>query len=98
MTWQWIGLVLFSLTLMPTGLAMVTGRIPGRLRPRLAPVRPCGWAVLALYAAVPLNAIPRLAGASRAVTVAAIATAGVVAATGCVVVAIAAHRTAAAAS
>ncbi|GAA2652630.1 hypothetical protein [Streptomyces vastus] len=98
MTWQWIGLVFFSLTLLPTGLAMVTGHVPERLRPRLAPVRLRGWAVLALYAAAPLNAIPRLAGASPAIIMAATVTAGVVAATGCLVTVIAAHRTASAAS
>ncbi|MFJ5827904.1 hypothetical protein [Streptomyces sp. NPDC093089] len=32
MTWQWIGLVLFSLTVLPAGLAMATNRVPGRLR------------------------------------------------------------------
>ncbi|MDW4910589.1 hypothetical protein RB628_36020 [Streptomyces sp. ADMS] len=98
MTWHWIGLALFSLTLLPAGLAMVTGHVPKRLHLRLTPAPPRGWAVLALYAAAPLNAIPRLAGASPAITLAATATAGIVATTGCAVAAIAAHRTASAAS
>ncbi|WP_328769796.1 hypothetical protein [Streptomyces sp. NBC_00286] len=98
MTWHWIGLAFFSITLLPAGLAMVTGHVPKRLRPRLAPTPPRGWAILALYAAAPLNAIPRLAGASPAITLAATATAGVVAATGCAVAAIASHRSASAAS
>jgi hypothetical protein len=37
MTWHWIGLALFSLTLLPAGLAIITGRIPERLR---TPARP----------------------------------------------------------
>lgn len=94
MTWHWIGFALFSLTLLPAGLAMITGRIPERLRTRLAPTRTRGWAVLALYAVAPLNAIPRMAGASPVITLAATATAGIVAVTGCAVAAIAALRTA----
>lgn len=64
MKWQWIGLVLFSFTLLPAGLALAAGRVPRRLRARLAPVRPCGWATLLVYSTAPLNAIPRLADAS----------------------------------
>ncbi|MEU3147124.1 MULTISPECIES: hypothetical protein [unclassified Streptomyces] len=98
MTRRWIGLILFSLTLLPAGPAVVTGHVPERLRLRLAPTPPRGWAVLALYAAAPLNAIPRLAGASPAITPAATAAAGVVAAGGCAVAAIALHRAAGPAS
>ncbi|MGY0070450.1 hypothetical protein ACWZEH_27455 [Streptomyces sp. QTS137] len=98
MTWHRIGLILFSLTLLPAGLIMVTGHVPERLRTRLAPSAPRGWAVLALYAAAPLNTVPRLAGASPAITLAATATAGMVAAGGCVVAAIASHRTTGSAS
>lgn len=79
MTWHWIGLALFSLTLLPAGLAMITGRIPERLRTRFTPTRTRGWAVLALYAVAPLNAIPRTAGASPAITLAATAVAGIAA-------------------
>ncbi|MFK4101494.1 hypothetical protein ACI2L1_15695 [Streptomyces sp. NPDC019531] len=53
MTWHWTGLVFFSLTLLPTGLALVSGRIPHRLRHRLAPMRPRGWTLLGLYAVAP---------------------------------------------
>ncbi|WP_338900084.1 hypothetical protein WBG99_34180 [Streptomyces sp. TG1A-60] len=98
MTWHWIGLAFFSLTLLPAGLAMVTGHVPERLRSRLAPARPRGWALLAGYAAAPLNTIPRLVEASPAIISAATATAGIVAATGCLFVAVAAHRTASTAS
>ncbi|GGR77418.1 hypothetical protein GCM10010269_15840 [Streptomyces humidus] len=61
MLWQWIGLAVFSVTLLPVGIARLTGRVPQRLRPRLHPTRPRGLACLAFYAAAPLNAIPALA-------------------------------------
>ncbi|MFC4610481.1 hypothetical protein ACFO9E_22160 [Streptomyces maoxianensis] len=66
MTWQWIALAIFSLTLLPVGQAMANGWAPRRLRSRLTPVRPRGWALLALYAAAPLNTLPRLADATSA--------------------------------
>ncbi|MFF5809272.1 hypothetical protein [Streptomyces sp. NPDC012746] len=83
MIWQWIGLAVFSLTLLPAGLAMAADRVPARLRARFAPVRAHGWALLALYAVAPLNAIPRLAEASPEVTLALTAAGGVVGAAGC---------------
>ncbi|URN17305.1 MULTISPECIES: hypothetical protein [Streptomyces] len=98
MIWHWVGLAFFSITLLPAGAAMVAGRVPERLRPRLAPVRPRGWAVLALYAAAPLNAIPRLADASPTIVSAATAAAGLAAATGCAVAVVASSRAARAAS
>jgi hypothetical protein len=82
-TWHWTGLAVFSLTLLPAGLALLAGRIPHRLHARLAPARPRGWAVLCLWAAAPLNTIPRLADAPPAITLAATATAGAVAVAGC---------------
>ncbi|MCX5006738.1 hypothetical protein OHB05_29570 [Streptomyces sp. NBC_00638] len=30
MTWHWTGLAVFSLTLLPAGLALLTGRMPHR--------------------------------------------------------------------
>ncbi|MGQ4475740.1 hypothetical protein [Streptomyces sp. SAS_276] len=92
MNWQWIGLVFFSLTLLPAGLALLTGRIPRRLRYRLAPMRPRGWGLLALYAVAPLNAVPRLADAPPLIILVATATAGVVAAAGCTYAALAPRR------
>ncbi|MEU2287512.1 hypothetical protein ABZ614_37340 [Streptomyces sp. NPDC013178] len=83
MTWHWIGLAAFSLTLLPAGLALLTGRIPPRLHAHLAPTRPRGWALLALWAAAPLNTVPRLTDAPPALTLAATATAGAVAVAGC---------------
>ncbi|GAQ65022.1 MULTISPECIES: hypothetical protein [Streptomyces] len=50
---HWTGLVSFSLTVLPAGLAMVSGPIPHRLWHRLAPMGSCGLALLALYAAAP---------------------------------------------
>lgn len=92
MTWHWIGLVFFSLTLLPAGLALVGGRIPQRLRHRLAPMRPRGWALLALYTVAPLNTIPRLAEAPPVITLVATAAAGVLAAVGCTYAALAPRR------
>ncbi|MEU8773456.1 hypothetical protein [Streptomyces sp. NPDC048606] len=89
MIWQWIGLTVFSLTLLPAGLAMAAGRAPARLRGRLAPVRAHGWALLALYAVAPLNAIPRLTGASPELSLALTAAGGIVAVTGCLVAGVA---------
>ncbi|WP_412078734.1 hypothetical protein ACLF6K_35575 [Streptomyces xanthophaeus] len=83
MIWQWTGLTMFSITLLPAGLAMAAGRAPAHLRARLAPVRAHGWALLALYAVAPLNAIPRLAGASPEMSLALTATGGIVGVAGC---------------
>ncbi|GAA2258839.1 hypothetical protein GCM10010145_33990 [Streptomyces ruber] len=71
---------------------MVTGRVPDRLRHRLVPLRRRGWAVLALYSAVPLNAIPRLADAPPWMTLVTTALAGLLAAVGCTAAIIATHR------
>ncbi|MGW7327094.1 hypothetical protein ACWGIU_00360 [Streptomyces sp. NPDC054840] len=43
MFWQWIGLSVFSLTLLPAGLAMAGGWAPARLRARHTPVRARSW-------------------------------------------------------
>ncbi|MCY0944146.1 hypothetical protein [Streptomyces antarcticus] len=94
MIWQWIGLAVFSFTLLPIRLAMAAGRVPARLRARLAPVRVHGWALLAVYAVAPLNAIPRLAGASPELSLALTAAAGIVAVAGCLVLGLARLATA----
>ncbi|MFF6836887.1 hypothetical protein ACFY84_34605 [Streptomyces sp. NPDC012438] len=83
MTWQWIGLTFFSLTVLPTGLAMATNRVPERLRHRLAPVRPRGCALLLIYATVPFNALPRITDASPDIALACTAGGGVLAVAGC---------------
>ncbi|MFI9610637.1 hypothetical protein ACIHCM_02815 [Streptomyces sp. NPDC052023] len=84
MIWQWLGLALFSVTLLPAGVALLAGRVPRRLRRRPELTRPRGVALLAFCAVAPLNAVPRLAGASASVTLAATALAGAVAVGGCV--------------
>ncbi|WP_079403956.1 hypothetical protein [Streptomyces sp. 3211] len=89
MIWQWIGLAVFSLTLLPAGAAMAAGQVPARLRARLTPVRVHGWALLAIYAVAPLNAIPRLAGAAPEVSLALTAAAGIVAVAGSLVLGLA---------
>lgn len=64
MKWQWIGLVVFSLTLLPLAVAMIVDRVPRLLRGGRASVRLRGWGFLLIYATAPVNAVPRLAGAS----------------------------------
>ncbi|AXE24059.1 hypothetical protein C0216_11865 [Streptomyces globosus] len=93
MKWQWAALVLFSLTLLPAGLAMVAGRVPRRLRARLAPLRARGAALLLIYATAPVNAVPRLAGASPDTTLACTAAGGVLAVAGALVLGAATWRT-----
>ncbi|MET8765668.1 hypothetical protein [Streptomyces sp. NPDC004658] len=83
MIWHSTGLAVFSLTLLPAGLALLTGRTPHRLHARPVPARPLGWALLCLWAAAPLNTIPRLADAPPAITLAATAVAGAGAFAGC---------------
>ncbi|MEV6408973.1 hypothetical protein AB0M58_39600 [Streptomyces bobili] len=92
MIWQWTGLAVFSVTLLPAGIALLTGHVPQRLHSRLAPMRPRGIALLAFYTAAPLNALPRLAGASTTVTLAATAPAGLLTCAGCVLVIVTGHR------
>ncbi|GHA97546.1 hypothetical protein ACIQRS_25195 [Streptomyces termitum] len=82
MTWQWTGLALFSLTVLPAGVAMATNRVPERLRHRLAPVRPRGRALLLIYATAPFNALPRMTGASPDLTLACTAAGGLLAVAG----------------
>ncbi|MFJ3821694.1 hypothetical protein [Streptomyces nodosus] len=94
MFWQWTGLALATLTLLPAGVALVTGRVPDRIRTRPASMRPVGRALLAIYAAAPLNAVPRLAGAPDSVTLAATAVGGMAAVAGCVLLAMATRTSA----
>ncbi|MFD5252530.1 hypothetical protein ACFWM5_06740 [Streptomyces bobili] len=92
MIWQWTGLAVFSLTLLPAGIALLTGHVPQRLHSRLTPMRPRGIALLAFYTAAPLNTLPRLAGASTTVTLAATALAGLLTCAGCILVILTGHR------
>ncbi|MEU6759048.1 hypothetical protein [Streptomyces sp. NPDC046685] len=92
MQWQWIGLIAFSLTLLPVAVAMITDRVPRRLRGKLTPVRPRGWGFLLIYATAPVNAVPRLAGASPDTTLACTAAGGGRAVAGCLVLGVATLR------
>ena len=92
MKWQWIGLIAFSLTLLPVAVAMITDRVPRRLRGRLTPVRPRGWGFLLIYATAPVNTVPRLAGASPDTTLACTAVGGGLAVAGCLVLGVATRR------
>jgi hypothetical protein len=83
MTWQWIGLTAFSLTLLPSGVAMAVGRAPRWPRARQTSVPTCGWALLLICATAPLNTVPRLVGASADVTLAGTVAGGVLALAGC---------------
>ncbi|MBT2479668.1 hypothetical protein [Streptomyces sp. ISL-94] len=91
MTAQWIGLIAFTVTLLPIGLAMAANRVPERLRLRPAPVRSRGWALLLIYATAPVNAIPRLAGASPELTLICTAAGGVLAVAGMLLLGITAY-------
>ncbi|MFJ3921754.1 hypothetical protein [Streptomyces sp. NPDC090022] len=93
MKWHWTALILFSVTLLPAGLAMVADRVPRRLRARLAPVRARGAAFLLIYATAPVNAVPRLAGASPDTTLACTAAGGALAVAGALVLGVATWRT-----
>ncbi|WP_261576078.1 hypothetical protein [Frankia gtarii] len=92
MKWNGIGLALFSLTVLPAGLVMAAGRAPRRLHARLAPVRPRGWALLLIYSAAPLNAIPPLADASPTATRVCTATGSLLCLGGSLLLGIATHR------
>ncbi|WP_030771870.1 MULTISPECIES: hypothetical protein [unclassified Streptomyces] len=91
MNLQWAGLAVFSLTMLPAGVALMTDRVPRRLRPRLAPVRLRGAAVLLIYLVAPVNAVPRLAGASPDTTLACTAAGGVFVVVGALLLGLAAR-------
>ncbi|MFD0123982.1 hypothetical protein [Streptomyces virginiae] len=92
MKWQWIGLVVFSLTLLPLAVVMIVDRVPRLLRGGRASVRLRGWGFLLIYATAPVNAVPRLAGASPDTTLACTAAGGCLAVAGCLVLGLAALR------
>ncbi|WP_338676487.1 hypothetical protein V1460_28560 [Streptomyces sp. SCSIO 30461] len=85
--WHWTGLAVFTLTLPPAALAVLTGRVPHRLRTRPASMCPLGLALPALHAGAPINALPRMTDTSPTATLAATATAGTLAVSACVTVA-----------
>ncbi|MFE3323951.1 hypothetical protein [Streptomyces sp. NPDC059176] len=92
MIWQWTALAVFTLTVLPVAVALLTDRIPRRLRSTAVPTRPWGLALLSLYAVAPINALPRLAGASPAVVLTATVLGGVLAVSGCTLATVATCR------
>ncbi|TLQ45878.1 hypothetical protein FEF34_25355 [Streptomyces marianii] len=80
---QRTGLAAFPLAPVPAAVALLTGRAPRRLRAGLAPTRPRGRDLPALYAVAPVDAIPRPAHAPRAVAPAAAALGHASAVAGC---------------
>ncbi|MGW5345084.1 hypothetical protein [Streptomyces sp. NPDC004050] len=92
MNWQWILLILFSLTLLPAGIALLAGWAPRGLRTDRMPLRSQGAALLLIYATVPVNTAPRLAGASAATVLGCTAGGGALALTGALVLAFAGRR------
>lgn len=73
-------------------MAVVVDRVPRRLRGRWASARPRGWGFLLIYATAPVNAVPRLAGASPDITLACTAVGGGLAVVGCLVLGVATLR------
>ncbi|MGW7033002.1 hypothetical protein ACWGFX_38315 [Streptomyces xanthophaeus] len=94
MIWQWTGLAVFSLTLLPAGLAMATGRVPARLRARLTPVRVHGWGHPRHLRRGTPERDPPPGRAAPELSLALTATAGIVAAAGCLVAGLARLATA----
>ncbi|MCZ7460228.1 hypothetical protein [Streptomyces sp. WMMC940] len=66
MIWQWTGLAVLTLTLLPTGVAPPTGRAPRRQVALPAPTHPRGRAPLTRYEVAPVDATPRPAAAGPA--------------------------------
>ncbi|WP_328297325.1 MULTISPECIES: hypothetical protein [unclassified Streptomyces] len=64
--YQALALVAATLLLLPFPVAIFSGWVPPRLGDRSVAL-PYAWATLCVYALVPLNAVPRLLGASAAV-------------------------------
>ncbi|PWK63102.1 hypothetical protein BCL76_12346 [Streptomyces sp. CG 926] len=59
-----IALAAGTLLVLPLPLALLAGWTPRGLRGRQLAARPYAWAVLCLYALMPLNAVPRMLDAS----------------------------------
>lgn len=65
-----IALAVGTLLVLPLALAVLNGWTPRGLRGRRLAVRPYGWALLCLYALMPLNAVPRMLDAPSGVVTA----------------------------
>ncbi|MCY0955276.1 hypothetical protein [Streptomyces sp. H27-S2] len=65
-----IALAVGTLLVLPLALAVLNGWTPRGLRGRRLAVRPYAWALLCLYAVMPLNAVPRMIDAPSGVVMA----------------------------
>ncbi|MET9883275.1 hypothetical protein ABZZ20_08960 [Streptomyces sp. NPDC006430] len=65
-----IALAVGTLLVLPLALAVLNGWTPRGLRERRMAVRPYAWALLCLYAVMPLNAVPRMVDAPSGVVMA----------------------------
>ncbi|MCX5274926.1 hypothetical protein [Streptomyces virginiae] len=65
-----IALAVGTLLVLPLALAVLSGWTPRGLRGRRLAVRPYAWALLCLYAVMPLNAVPRMIDAPSGVVMA----------------------------
>ncbi|MGW0393410.1 hypothetical protein ACWDYJ_21425 [Streptomyces sp. NPDC003042] len=62
-----IALAVGTLLVLPFPLAMLNGWTPRGFRGRRLAMRPYAWAVLCVYALMPLNAVPRMLDAPSGV-------------------------------
>ncbi|WP_328738784.1 hypothetical protein OHA91_06095 [Streptomyces erythrochromogenes] len=65
-----IALAAGTLLVLPLALAVLNGWTPRGLRGPRPAVRPYAWALLSLYAVMPLNAVPRMIDAPSGVVMA----------------------------
>ncbi|MFD3701362.1 hypothetical protein ACFWUZ_35565 [Streptomyces sp. NPDC058646] len=65
-----MALAVGTLLVLPLALAVLNGWTPRGLRGRRLAVRPYAWALLCLYAVMPLNAVPRMMDAPSGVVTA----------------------------
>ncbi|MFD7710622.1 hypothetical protein ACFV6E_11905 [Streptomyces sp. NPDC059785] len=62
--YYWVMLVVSTVLVLPMVAALLTGKTPLRMRKRQAGMRLRAYGFLCWYALVPLNGVPRIAGAS----------------------------------
>ncbi|MCY0941431.1 hypothetical protein [Streptomyces antarcticus] len=69
-TYHAIALVAGTLLVLPLAVAVLAGWTPRGLQGRRPAARPYAWALLCLYALMPLNAVPRMMDAAPGVVTA----------------------------
>ncbi|MCQ0021730.1 hypothetical protein M4914_01250 [Streptomyces somaliensis DSM 40738] len=65
-----VGLAFYTLVLLPLPLLVLTGRMPGRLRTRVADPRSLALALIGFWLLVLVNAVPRILDAGTGVVAA----------------------------